>query len=91
MYFRPGQFQYFGAAAIVVEVSMANQEDFNVVEMKSKLFHTLSDERNRSRQIAIDQNVPGGRGDQIRGQPATANVVNVADHPVRRKRLTPFR
>jgi len=45
MYLGAGQPFHFGAAPIVVEVSMADQQDFHIVETKAQLFNALPNER----------------------------------------------
>jgi hypothetical protein len=91
LYSAPVSFFHLGAASVVVEVSMADQQDLYVAETKPQLFDALPNERDRGSQIAVDQNVSGGRRNQVRGQPPAAHIIDVADHAMRGKRLTPFR
>jgi hypothetical protein len=59
--------------------------------VESQRFHILPDQRNATRKIAVDQNEPLGRSDQIRSQILAANVVHIADHAKWRMIRSPLR
>src|SRR5258708_21176775 len=88
--FRAGQLLDLGAAAIMVEVGMTDQQNLDITEAEPQFFNALAQKRNRSFEIAVDQDVSLRRRDQVSSQPAAATVVNVADHAIRRKRLAPL-
>src|ERR1700722_7142136 len=75
----------------MVEMGVTNQQNFDVLEMKAELLHALLDLRHRAFEVAVDQDVALRGGDQKGSQTCAADVVDVADDLVRRKRLRPVR
>jgi len=64
-----GQLLDLRAASIVIPVRVADQQNLCVFEFESELFDARLDQRHICLQIAVDQNVPLRRGDQIICQP----------------------
>jgi hypothetical protein len=67
----------------VVEMGMADQQDFGIAEAKPQLLDARPDERDRSFKTAVDENVSLRRGDQVYAQPFAPDEINVADDVVR--------
>jgi hypothetical protein len=75
----------------VVKVCVADEQYFDVAEMKAQLFDTLFDLIGRAFQIAIDQDVSlRGRNEESSQVPAS-DVIHVSDNVVRRKGRGPIR
>jgi hypothetical protein len=53
---------------LVIAVGVASQDDLDVVEVEAERFDAPFDERNRSLEIRVDEDVPLGCGDQKRTQ-----------------------
>ncbi len=73
----------------MVEVRVADEKDLHISKVKPQFFDALPDQRDGSFQIAVNQNVPGGCRNQVRGEPSAAYVIDVADHAMRRERFAP--
>src|SRR5947209_11419025 len=78
------------AAGAMVPMSVADQQNLGVTEAESKLFNAVSNQRDRIFQAAVDEDVAFGGRDQVRAQSLAADVVDIADDVMRRKRLCPF-
>src|SRR5208283_471682 len=74
----------------MIEVRMADQENFHIVEMKAKFFDAGLNLWDRTLEIAVDQNVSLRRGDQKSRESFAAEVVDVSGHLVRRKGVRPL-
>src|SRR4051812_42464699 len=70
---------------------MADQQDLDVLELEPELLDAGSDERDIRFEIAVDENVPLRRGDQIVRQPLAADVVEIARNAEGWKWLRPVR
>src|SRR4029077_6392398 len=77
------------AARAVIPMRVADQENLGVAEAKPQFFHARPNHRHGFFQIAVDQNISLRRGDQINGEPLAADVINISDDPVGRKRIGP--
>ena len=84
-----GQLLQQGVAGDVVGVGVAGQQDLDVGHLEAERLDGLADQGNGPLEAAVDQDVPLGRGDQVAGQILRADVVDVADDPVRREWLEP--
>src|SRR4051812_5854560 len=69
---------------------MTDQEDLDIGELESQFFDARSNERYVRFEIAVDENVPLRRGDEIVRQSFAANIVQIFGDAVRWKRLGPF-
>src|SRR4029077_14056119 len=85
------EFLDFRAPGAMIEVRMADQQDFHIAEVKAEFFDAGLNLWNRLLQIAVDQNVPLRCGDQHSRESFAADIVDVSGHLVRRKRLGPLR
>ena len=70
---------------------VADEEDLDVAELEAELLDAGSDERDILLEIAVDQDVPFRRGDQIVRESFAADVVEVAGDSEWRKWLGPIR
>src|SRR6516225_8931612 len=67
-----------GASRAVIEVSVADEEDFRVAEFEPEHFDALADQCGRGLKIAVYQEVALRRDDKIRGEIFAADIVEVA-------------
>lgn len=88
--FRAGQLFDKRAAGAMIDVRVADEQDFDVGEAEAQLLDALPDLRHRGCEITVDQDVSLRRSDQESGQVFTADVVNISDDAMRRERLDPF-
>ncbi len=61
-----GQAFEFSQAPNVVEMGLAVEQDFNVLQREAQRFHVLTDLRGGGGQIAVEQEVAARRGNQVR-------------------------
>jgi len=73
----------------VIEVAMTDQQNLDVVEVEAEAFDILLDRRNGALEIAIDENVSLGSGDQEGSQILAPDVINVGNDLVRREGRSP--
>jgi hypothetical protein len=59
---------------------MADQQNLHILEVEPQRLHILPDQRNAARQIAVDQDEPLWRSNQIRREVLASHVVHVTDH-----------
>ena len=88
---RPGELLDLLAAGVVVPMGMANEQDLHVGKAKAELLDALANLRRRTFEVAVDEDVPVGRGYQIRSQAAAAHVVHVAHNLEGGKGFSPTR
>jgi hypothetical protein len=69
---------------------MTDEEDLDVGELESQFFDAGSNQRYIRFEIAVDEDVPLRRGDEIVREPFAADVVEISGDAKRRKRLGPF-
>jgi hypothetical protein len=72
-------------------VRVADEQDLDVGEAESELLDARAQERHGLDEVAVDEDVALGRGDEVARQPLAADVVEVAGNAERRKRLRPIR
>jgi hypothetical protein len=77
------------ARPVVIPVSVTDEQDLDIAILEPKPFDARSNERNIGFQIAVDEDVSLGRGDQVVREALTPNVVQISGYPERRKRLRP--
>ena len=87
---RTGELLDEGAARAMIEVGMADQQDFDIAEAESQVFDVLPDRGDGAFEIAIDENVALRCRDQVGGQVFAADVIDIGDDLVRWKRLGPL-
>ena len=75
--FRVGHAQDGGAARVVIPVGVADEQDADVGETEAELLDAFADERGRAFEAGVDEDVAGGCDDEVRGQIAAADVVEV--------------
>jgi hypothetical protein len=63
---------------------MADQEDLDISEFESKRFDTFAKERHTGFEIAVDENVTFGSGDQITRNTFGPDVIKIARDAKRR-------
>src|SRR3954451_6700427 len=68
---------------------MTDEEDLDIGELETQLFDARSNERDVRFEIAVDENVPLRRGDEIVREPLAADIVQISGEAKRRKRLGP--
>jgi hypothetical protein len=73
-------------ALLVVAVRVAAEQDFDLRELETQLLDRLLNQRDVPLECAVDQDVALRGDDEINGEAPGADVVDVADHFVRRKR-----
>ena len=75
----------------MIEVRLRGEEHLDVLDLEAELANGALDERGRLWQSAVNQDMPGRRRDQERGQLAGADVVDRAGDREGRKRQIPAR
>ena len=73
----------------MVPVRVADEQDLDVAELESEFLDAGANQRDVGLEIAVDQDVPLRRRDQVVREPLAADVVEIAGDPERRKRLGP--
>ena len=66
-----------GGSGHVVEVGLAVEEDFGVGVAEAELLDAVADLGRRGLEVGVDENVAGGGGDEVGGEVAAADVVEV--------------
>ena len=89
--FSTGLPDQLGAAGDMIPMGMADQQDPDVLESKPERFNAGADQGHRGFQAGVDQDMAPRRHDQIRGQIAAADVVQIVRDPKRRDRGGPIR
>src|SRR5947207_11652919 len=74
----------------MIGVSVAHQEDFDVLQLKAERLDRNPNQRHSFFKAAVDQDVAFGCCDQIAGQPFGADVVHVSDDAMSGKWLIGF-
>jgi len=67
-----------GAAGAVVVVGVADEEGLHLMEVEAEFLDAGADLDGRGNQIAVDENVSAGSGDEVTGEVAAADVVEIA-------------
>jgi len=75
----------------VIPVRVADQEDLDVAELEPELLDARFDQRNVRLEIAVDEDVPLRRGDEIVRQPFAADVVQIPGDAKCGERFGPVR
>ncbi len=70
--------EHLRGASNVIEVGVADEEDFGIAPVEAELFHTMANLRRRRGEIGVDEDVAFRRDDKIGGEIARADVVEVA-------------
>ena len=87
--FRPGFALDLCAAGAVVEVAVADEEDFGVLVFEAEGFDGLLDLRRRGLEVGIDEDVAQGSDDEVGREILAAYVVEVPDDLERWEGLNP--
>ncbi len=72
---RAGLAQDLRCAGHVVEVRLAVEQDFRIRPLEPQLLHAHANLRRRRFEVGVDQDVPGGRGNEVCGQLLAADIV----------------
>jgi len=86
-----GELQEFAAAGAVVVMGVADKQDLDLRHQEAELLNAQAYLGRRSGQIAVDEDVSSGRGDQIAGQIAASDIVQIAGNAKGRQGRRPFR
>ena len=78
-------------ARAMVPMGVADQQNLDIVQMKSELRNAVADERHRAFQAAIDKNVSLGCRNQVGRETPASDVVEIAGDAVGRKGFGPIR
>jgi hypothetical protein len=73
----------------MVEMGVADQQDFDIAKLESKLFYARSNEWNTLSEIGVDEDVSGGCRYQVAREIAAADVIEIAGDPERGKWVGP--
>ena len=73
-----GFLEDLGATGAVVIVGMADEQDFDLTPFEAELFYAGADLGRRGGQIAVDENEAHIRGDEVAGQVAAADVIEIS-------------
>ena len=79
------------AARAVIVVRVADEQNLDVAEAEAKRLNALANQRRGRREIAVDEDEAFGRGDEVRGEIAAADVIEIARDAEGRKGLSPGR
>ena len=74
----------------MIEVGLAVEEDFCVTPFETEMLDALANLRRRGFEVGVDQDVPGGRGDEVSGEVLAADVVKVIGDLEWRERRGPL-
>src|SRR5713101_4345004 len=74
----------------MIDVRLPREQNLDVLEFETELFHASLDQWNRFFKSAIDQKMAGRRSDQKRRKIARADVVHIRDDTVGREGLVLF-
>lgn len=66
------------AAAGVIDVGVADEKDLDVTEVKAEFFDAVLDLRDGALEVAVDEDVALRGGDEVGGEVAAADVVEVS-------------
>ena len=86
----PGKLLEHGVGFHVIAVRVAAQDDPGVGEFEAHLFDIRPQRGNGRFEIAVDEDIAFGGGDEKRGNLTGPDGVDVPDHLVRRKRPVPI-
>jgi hypothetical protein len=75
--FGVGVVKDLGGACHVVEVGLAVEEDLDVGVLEAELLDAGADLRGGAGKVGVDENVALGRGDEVAGKVAAANIVEM--------------
>jgi hypothetical protein len=89
--FGVGLAEYLRGSSHVVEVRLAVEQDLRVLPAEAEFLHARTDLRRRAFQIGVDQDVPSRCRNEVGGEIATADVVEVVGDLERRQRRCPVR
>ena len=88
--FGAGLFHHLGAAGVMVEMGVADQQHLGIGPFEAQFGDTLFGQRHGADEARIDQDVALGRGDQIVRLALGADKPDIGDHMMRRKRHVIF-
>ena len=87
---RAGLAQDLGCAGHVIEMRLAVEQDFRIRPLEPQLLHARPNLRRRRFEVGVDQNVTGGRGDEVCRQILAADIVKVIGDLERGQRRRPL-
>src|ERR1700749_1507613 len=79
----PGQLFDLGASRAMVEMTVADEEDLDIAEVKAESLDAVPDQRRRRFEIAVDEDVALGCGNQVGGEIFAADVIQIAGNAKR--------
>ena len=85
------QLLHASAARVMIPVRVADEKDLHVTELEAKLPDTRPNLWDVGLEVAVDEDVPLGRRDEVAREPLAADVVEVLRDPKRRELVRPDR